>query len=377
MATMVTPLFRPAAIAAFLSTLLCGTRLMAHAYSIDPSSNSYPAAPNSPQRTINNNCHPQNEPLPTRRRVLSSLLSSSAAIPLIPTVFSSPSNALTTATASNLTTGLAAKLSARDPSLLKNRLFNIPPSPQIYPPFLRGTWDVSLQFSGFLFPSTSLSKQTLLADTSIPGFQKCSIAAIADVGKESITTYRMAIDETTGLEDRKVALKESPNAFLGYDAVREVIYDGNVGGNPNRIGIDFVPNRTRNANRIELFCNGRESEWVTYESQQAQLKLLSQSQGQQQTKQQILQPGEQVFLHSEYIRQVTFSLSQEFGVARQVSGNYAHFWTWKGNESDPERIEGNLLTAAYLDAQDPLFFEEPSKPVVVYAHNLIGRRAVV
>jgi len=181
----------------------------------------------------------------------------------------------------------------------------------------------------------------------------------------------MTIDETTGLEDRKVALKGSLNGFLGYDAVREVIYDGNAGGNPNRIGIDFVPNRTRNANRIELFCNGRESELVTYESQQ-QSKELPQSK-----QQAMLLPGGKIFLNSEYIRQVTFSLSQEFGVARQVSGNYAHFWTWKGNDSDPERIEGNLLTAAYLDAQDPLFFEEPSKPVVVYAHNLIGRKVVV
>lgn len=167
----------------------------------------------------------------------------------------------------------------------------------------------------------------------------------------------MSIDEATGLEDRKLSLQTSMDAHLGYAAVREVIYD--VGSNPNRISIDFVPNRTRNANRIELFCNARESELVEQPS--------SSSSG-----------DEQIFVCSEYIRQVTFGLSQEFGVARQVSGNYAHFWTWRGgvneNGSLPSVVKGNLLTTAYLDAQDPMFFDEPSKPVIVYSHDLVATR---
>jgi hypothetical protein len=72
---------------------------------------------------------------------------------------------------------------------------------------------------------------------------------------------------------------------------------------------------------------------------------------------------------------VTFGLSQEFGIARQVSTNYAHFYTWR-ETANKDAITGNLLTACYLDAQDPMFFEEPSKPVVVYSHDLVGSRRI-
>ena len=248
-------------------------------------------------------------------------------------------------------TGLANKLSKRDPSMLKNSVFNIPPGAQYYPEFLHGEWDISMKFRGFLFPSTSIPKEKLVANVSIPGFQKLSIAAVGDVGRE-VTNYQMSIDKNTKLEDRKLSLSTSINGHLGYDAVREVLYDAK--DNPNRISIDFIPNRTRNANRIELFCNGRESELISKEESAS---------------------GQTVFVCAEYIRQVTFGLSQEFGVARQVSGNYGHFWTWKSpRDSSSTTVTGNLLTAAYLDAQDPMFFEEPSKPVVVYSHDLVATR---
>ncbi len=251
------------------------------------------------------------------------------------------------------TSGLANKLSKRDPSMLKNSVFNIPPGPQFYPEFMLGDWSVTMKFRGFVFPSTSIPKEKLVANVAIPGFQKLSIATVGDVGRE-VTNYQMSIDKSTKLEDRKLSLSTSINGHLGYDAVREVIYDPK--DNPNRISIDFIPNRTRNANRIELFCNGRESELVSGADSAS---------------------GQTVFLCAEYIRQVTFGLSQEFGVARQVVGNYGHFWTWRSPQQDassPGTITGNLLTAAYLDAQDPMFFEEPSKPVVVYSHDLVATR---
>lgn len=208
-----------------------------------------------------------------------------------------------------------------------------------------------MKFRGFLFPSTSIPKEKLVANVVIPGFQKLSIATVGDVGRE-VTNYQMSIDKSTKLEDRKLSLSTSINGHLGYDAVREVIYDPK--DNPNRISIDFIPNRTRNANRIELFCNGRESELVPAEKSAS---------------------GQTVFLCAEYIRQVTFGLSQEFGVARQVVGNYGHFWTWRSpQDASSGTITGNLLTAAYLDPQDSMFFEEPSKPVVVYSHDLVATR---
>lgn len=207
-----------------------------------------------------------------------------------------------------------------------------------------------MKYRGFLFPSTAIAKDELVRDVSVPGFQKLSIAQVGDVGRE-VTSYKMNIDPTTGLEDRKLTLSTSINAHLGYEAVREVIYDAK--DNPNRLSVDFIPQRTRNANRIELFCNARESDLVPAESSAS---------------------GRTVFVCSEYVRQVTFGLSQEFGVARQVVGNYAYFWTWRDSADGGSTVTGNLLTAAYLDAQDPLFFQEPSKPVVVYSHDLVARR---
>ena len=279
---------------------------------------------------------------------------------------------ISTTTTTTTTKGLAKRLSLRDPSQLKNSVFNIPPKAQVYPDFLRGQWDVTMKYRGFLFPSTSIPKEKLVSDVSIPGFQKLSIAQVADVGRES-TTYQMSIDPNTGFEDRSLSLTTSINAHLGYDAVREIIY--NRKDNPNRISIDFIPNRTRNANRIELFCNARESELVVLPRSTTTSSTYSPTATSATT------TTKSIFVCSEHIRQVTFGLSQEFGVARQVVGNYAHYWTWKEeyNDNDDDQskstvVTGNLLTAAYLDAQDALFFDEPSKPVVVYSHNLVAKR---
>lgn len=153
--------------------------------------------------------------------------------------------------------GLASKLQKRDPALLKNSVFNVPPSAQVYPKFMRGaTFKVTSKFNGYIFPSEKIPKSRLTQDFEVPGFQKCSIAAICDVGKE-VAEYQMKID-AKGLEDRQFTLKSQVDAFLGYPAVAQVLYD--APRNPNRISIDFIEYKTRNAERIELFCNARESE---------------------------------------------------------------------------------------------------------------------
>lgn len=239
---------------------------------------------------------------------------------------------------------LADRLGSRDPAKLSNSIFNRPPAAQVYPDFMRGaTWDVTSRFGGYLFPSSKISKQTLLNKDNIPGFQKCSIAATSDIGKEGDVNYAMRILDN-GLEDRVFTLQQQIDAYLGYKAVSEVIYDSK--SNPNRISIDFVDYKTRNAERIELFCNARESEVVN-------------------------RSDKDVFVCSEYIRQVTFGGGQDIGIPRQASSNYGHFWTWSQDRNGPkDTISGNLLTAGYLDAQDPLFFDEPTKPVAVYSHIL-------
>lgn len=244
--------------------------------------------------------------------------------------------------------GLAAKLSKRDASVLKKSAFNFVPEAQVYPEFMRGKWAVEGTFRGFLFPSQSIPKDQIVSKSDIPGFQKCSIAQTCDVGRE-LVSYEMNIDISTGLEDRYYNLEQVIDANLGYEAVEEIIYDKKT--NPNRISVAFVKNRTRNAERIELFYNARESE------------LVQSSDGSKSS----------IFVNSEYIRQVTFSLSTEFGVARQAIGNYAHFWTWR-EQQDSDTMTGNLLTAAYLDPNDPLFFQEPAKPVAIYSQNLVAKR---
>jgi hypothetical protein len=243
--------------------------------------------------------------------------------------------------------GLAERLSQRDASLLTNRLFNLPPAAQVYPDFMRGTWKMTASFAGYQFPSKAITRERVTADVAIAGFQKCSIAGIADIGKEQVPAYLFQIDPTTGLANIEANLKNTVDAYLGYKAVASVIYAG-AAKNPNRIGIDFVDYKTINAERIELFCNARESELVT------------------------ISPDKQVFVCSEYLRQVTFGTGSEVGVPRQAVTNYAHFWTWRPGPD--ATIKGNLLTVAYLDPQDPMYFEEPSKPVAVYSHTLTGVR---
>ena len=177
------------------------------------------------------------------------------------------------------------------------------------------------------------------------GFQKCSVALLSDIGKETVH-YTLNIDEVTGLEDRTTSLTTSINEHLGYNAVKDVLYNPSK---PNRLSVVFVEYRTTNAERIELFCNGRESELIPPIRQQ--------------------QPNNNtnIFVCSEFIKQVTFGTGSQVGVPRQVGTNYGHYWTWKENENS-NTMTGNLLTASYLDPQDAMFFQEPSKPVAVFSH---------
>ena len=241
---------------------------------------------------------------------------------------------------------LSVKLSKKDPSVLKNSIFNIPPLPQSFPDWMKGSWQVTSKFGGYLFPSQTIPRDRLTQDFAIPGFQKCSIVATSDVGLDHVS-YQMTILEN-GLEDRRSTLTSQIDAYLGYKAVSHILYDEKL--NANRLSVDFVDFKTINAERIELFCNGREREEIDRD-------------------------GVRGFLHSEYIRQVTFGTGSTVGVPRQVGGNYGHFWTWW--QVDDTHLKGNLLTAAYLDPQDALYFNEPSKPVAVYSHVLSAERIPV
>jgi hypothetical protein len=267
-------------------------------------------------------------------------------------------------TAAPISNGLAVRLAKKDPSVLRNRIFNsAPPSAQVFPEWMRGSWKITSNLAGYIFPSRNISAQRLIKDYVVAGFQKCSIAQTADVGKENVQ-YEMRIDAASGLEDRVWNFQQAIDAYLGYRAVNQVLY--NARQNPNRLSINFVDYRTINAERLELFCNARESESYTtpvVAAEDASLNSSPSSSNEEQA----------LFVASEYVRQVTFGTGDTVGVPRQVVTNYGHFWTWK-RLNDGNQIQGNLLTAVYLDPQDSLYFEDPTLPVVVYSHILTGER---
>ena len=264
---------------------------------------------------------------------------------------------------------ISAKLAQRNAAALKKPLFNFAPGRQVYPPWFEGTFETTIQFRGFEFPSISgLTKQEIVSDVSVAGFQKLSIAQLVDVGRET-TTYqsRWVKDPDNGgtvVEDRAYNLKSAIDATIGYETVQSVEYDGRR--NPNRASIIFKEASTRNAERIELFSNARASE--LYEPSAS---LPQQS------------SALPLFYCSEYLRQVTFSLSKQFGVPREVVTEYQYFWTHRlmpsveyedGSADNMRCIKSNLLTCAYLQPQDALFFKAADTPVVVYSHDLTHRK---
>jgi hypothetical protein len=69
---------------------------------------------------------------------------------------------------------------------------------------------------------------------------------------------------------------------------------------------------------------------------------------------------------------VTFSgATASSGVARQVNGEYCHFFTFR--RSSESEVVANILTAAYAD---PLQLERlfvkvgPTRPLIVFSHRL-------
>lgn len=166
------------------------------------------------------------------------------------------------------------------------------------PPRLLGTWRATLSFDGYELPAKDLlSREEIFAEPTVPGLQKCSVALIPDVGKEGVQFQMRWVREKGGAvrEDRATNLRSAIAGGLGYDAIERVEYKADpmlpnpFGVNPNRLSLIFVPGRTLNAERIEIFANARE--WEA--------------------------PSPDMFLESEYVRQVTFSSSRT-GVPRQV-----------------------------------------------------------
>jgi hypothetical protein len=139
-----------------------------------------------------------------------------------------------------------------------------------------------------LFPSTKISRQRVTQNVQIPGFPKCSIAALlGDVGEE--VDYQMQIELDSGLEDRVVTLENQINAHLGIRGRQGYLVQSQTEPqSPVGRGLYRI---TQNAERMELFFNARKSELVSETA---------------------------AFVCSEYLRQVAFGKGSEVSIPREV-----------------------------------------------------------
>ena len=286
---------------------------------------------------------------------------------------------------------LAAGLALLDPSpalassaLLSERLerkdlskpvFNkARPGPQRYPDWLEGTWRCTATFAGFEFPSKTMSKSALIKEPTIPGFQKLSLVYVPDVGTSDVS-YDVRFAKFEGiegvLEDRAFNLKSIVNAYLGKDAVEAVEYEPTR--DANRTTVNIRPGASPNAERIELFCNARESE---------------------------TRASDRTFFAAEASRQVTLGYGKDFGTARVVNTDYQHVWTFtpvydaSDDASRVERVKVALSTAGYAQPSDALRLSAAApvggaapvpqlgaagnaafEPAVLYSHTITLERA--
>lgn len=148
-----------------------------------------------------------------------------------------------------------------DYKIFDKGLFNVPPRELAYPDWIEGEWDVTLKFVGADFPQgKKVPRERILADTSLAGFRKASIAMLADVGKPELSfPMRYVVKEDEGarrvVEAKAFNLQQALDAELGRGAVTRVEYDADA--NANRATLTLYPGATPNADRIELFWNSR------------------------------------------------------------------------------------------------------------------------
>ena len=271
---------------------------------------------------------------------------------------------------------LSERLERKD---LSKPVFNkARPGPQRYPDWLEGTWRCTATFAGFEFPSKTMSKSALIKEPTIPGFQKLSLVYVPDVGTSDVS-YDVRFAKFEGiegvLEDRAFNLKSIVNSYLGKDAVESVEYEPTR--DANRTTVNIRPGASPNAERIELFCNARESE---------------------------TRASDRTFFASEASRQVTLGYGKDFGTARVVNTDYQHVWTFtptaveRSSNGDSltdavSEARVTLSTAGYVQANDALRFTAapnatggapmPSlggaglaafEPAVLYSHVMTLRR---
>lgn len=241
---------------------------------------------------------------------------------------------------------LGDRLAQRKAELLVKPIFNRPPGQTLYPPWLAGTWDVAQQFDGFVFPSR-IPRDRIMREPTVPGLQRLSVVSIPDMGKSPCSFQMRFLPAASGrcVEDKRFNLASVVDGSLEARIIQRVEYEPER--NPNRLSAVLRPGKERNAERIELFFNSRDSDDIS----------------------------EDTFVASQHLRQVTFGGSVNAGVVRQVSGSYGQYETF-ARQSDG-RVRRNLLTAAYLEPteQESLYFQAVDQPVIVFSHEAVLTRA--
>mmetsp|Transcript_71927 Transcript_71927/g.227168 ORF Transcript_71927/g.227168 Transcript_71927/m.227168 type:complete len:194 (-) Transcript_71927:22-603(-) len=185
-----------------------------------------------------------------------------------------------------------------------------------------------------------MGRRFITRDT--PGVTKASlIAVLCDVGKgqEQPVVYRARfVPSALGVvADRTFNITEQANAFLAYDAVRSVEYDPVK--NPTRVAVVYAtPRRDQQGEdlrKAELFINNREA-----------------------------QPAEEgnTFACSELYRQ----LVQSSGYGNVF--DYEAIWEFR--LVGDGRVEARQRVAAFLQPQDPAYFDVGSKAVALYDYSL-------
>lgn len=171
-----------------------------------------------------------------------------------------------------------------------------------------------------------MNAKLLVKEATVPGFQKLSAVYVPDIGAKDVKYPMRFVRGGAGVgggegrgpvfEDRAFNLRAVVNAYLGKEAVSAeggVEYDR--AADPNRVTVRLAKGSSPNAERIELFCNARESE---------------------------TRASDGTFFASESLRQVTLGYGREYGQARVVNTDYQHVWTFTPVYDDDEKknVEG-------------------------------------
>ncbi|KAI8467836.1 MAG: hypothetical protein J3K34DRAFT_523389 [Monoraphidium minutum] len=199
-----------------------------------------------------------------------------------------------------------------------------------YPPWMEGTWAVAAKFAGAEFP---LGPRVVGRAT--PGALKASMAvALPDVGA--------GMERALAFEQRVFNTRQVMDAFLGYAAVTAVTYAPL--DNPTRMAVVWATPRkdaerqSSDLRKAEIFINNRGAAGGG---------------------------GGEPFCCFE--QQVTQAKQQG------AIGDYAVWWEFRpegagGGEGGaaPRRLAVRQRVAAYLQPQDPLYFQAGSRAVAVY-----------